>query len=151
MNVLTLRHFCRILRGVWEVVRHLWWLKWLQYLSFTCEWVPPLVIYFHTSAGTIIHDGDLSLKNVNRHHLIHNIHHCSLRTQTYFRLSLEPVTAGNTSTFAGYHHWGIAKSLESCRHIIHWALPFPCCPFGIVGKRRYLIAFYESVKCEKIL
>ena len=88
---------------------------------------------------------------VNRHHLIHNIHHCSLRTQTYFRLSLEPVTAGNTSAFAGYHHWGIAKSLESCRHIIHCALPFPCCPFGIVGKRRYLIEFYESVKCEKIL
>ena len=30
---------------------------------------------------------------------------CSLRTQTYFRLSVvsaEPVTAGNTSVFAGY-------------------------------------------------
>ena len=65
----------------------------------------------------IRHDGDLLLKNINRHHLIHNI-----------------------------HHWSLAKSLESCNHIINYAPRFPCCLFVKVDKRQCLITACEGVK-----
>ena len=45
-------------------------------------------------------------------------HNNSLWTLTYFRLSAEPVTGGNTSAFAGYHN----KDCWNQNQLVNWPL-----------------------------
>ena len=107
---------------LYSALRHLSWEEWLQYISLYV-WIGPSALHLLSYKCWYDHTWWwLIAQEYNRHHLIHNI-----------------------------HHWSLAKSLESCHHIIYCTPRFPCCLFVKEDKRQCLIITCEGVKCEKTL